>query len=429
MSHSTTATDTRLAIDGGPKAKATPYRTGRRFGRDELRELKEALDQNTLFYAMGKKVKQFCADLAAKYGPKYAVACSSGTASLHIALGAVGVAPGDEVITSVLTDAGTFIGILYQAAIPIFADIDPRTYNMTAETIAARLSPRTKAVIVVHLAGNPADMDPILELCRSRNIAVIEDCAQTWGARYRGRLAGTMGDLGCFSLNDYKHLSTGDGGAVLTNDTLLAGRAALFADKCYPRDETGRRAGDACAFLAPNYRMSELCGAVAIAQLRKMDKICSRRNRLGQMLTKRIENLPGILPPVVTPGAESSNWYYMLRIDPVALGTTRDDFMRALAAEGVPAGMYLKRVDDFPIFQRVSVHPPRKDGFVVPYDPPIYAPGRIKYRREDCPNVDLVLSTAIIIQMREFYSDRDIRETAAAIEKVTRHFLGRRSVK
>ena len=429
MSTTKTPSTEKLALHGGPKAKRTPYRTGRRFGREELRQLKEALDQNTLFYAHGKKVRQFCADLAAKYGRKYAVACSSGTASLHIALGAVGVAPGDEVVTSVLTDAGTFIGILYQAAVPIFADIDPRTYNVTAETIAARLSPRTRAVIVVHLAGNPADMDPILKLCRKRKIAVIEDCAQTWNGFYKGRLAGTLGDLGCFSLNDYKHLSVGDGGAVLTNSIRLARRAALFADKCYSRNMWGKRTGRECTFLAPNYRMSELCGAVAIAQLRKVDWICQRRNRLGKMLTRLIEDLPGVLPPVITPGAESSNWYYMMRIDPAVLGAARDEFLKALTAEGLPAGMYLKRVDQYPLFQKMSIHPPRKDGLVLPYDPPVYPPGRLKYRREDCPNVEAVLSTAIIIQMREFYSDRDIRETAAAIRKVAGHFLGRKTTR
>ena len=419
----TRPTPKKLAILGGPKAKAAPYRTGRRFGRDELNELREALDQNTLFYAHGKKVRQFCEEFADKYGKKYCVACTSGTASIHIALGAVGVTCGDEVITSVLTDAGGFIPVLYQNAVPIFADIDPRTYNVTADTIAARITPRTRAVVVVHLAGNPADMDPILKLCRKKKIAVIEDCAQTWNGFYKGRLAGTLGHIGCYSLNDYKHLSVGDGGAVLTDNLRLAKRAALFADKCYSRNMWGVRTGRGCEFLAPNYRMSELCGAVARAQLRKVDWICQRRNTLGKLLTRLIGDVPGILPPVITPGAESSNWYYLMRIDPKVLGATRDQFVKALMAEGVPAGMYLKRVDQYPLFKNMTIYPPRPDGFVAPYDLPVYKPGRIKYRREDCPNVDLVLKTGFIIQMREFYSTKDIRETAAAIRKVADYYL------
>ena len=431
MARSKTGTNRsqKLAIHGGTKAKATPYRTGRRFGRDELKELKEALDQNTLFYAHGSKVRQFCSEFAAKYGKKYAVACTSGTASIHIALGAVGVTCGDEVITSVLTDAGGFIPTLYQNAVPIFADIDPRTYDMTAETIAAKISPRTKAVVVVHLAGNPADMDPIVRLCRRKKLHVIEDCAQTWNGFYKGRLAGTMGHIGCFSLNDYKHLSVGDGGAILTDSLRLAKRAALFADKCYSRNMWGVRTGRGCTFLAPNYRMSELCGAVARAQLRKVDWICGRRNRMGKLLTRLIADVPGVLPPGITPGAESSNWYYMMRVDEKTLGVSRDDFLKALQAEGVPAGMYLRRVDQYPLFRNMSIYPPQKDGFVAPYDLPVYKPGRIRYRRSDCPNVDLVLRTALIVPMCEFYSDRDIRETAAAIRKVAEYYLAKRSGK
>ena len=419
----------KLAIHGAPKAKRTPYRKGKRFGRDELKELAEALDQNTLFYAHGAKVKQFCAEFAAKYGRKYAVATTSGTAAIHVALGAVGVGVGDEVITSVLTDAGGFIPVLYQNAVPIFADIDPRTYNMTAETIAARITPRTKAILVVHLAGNAADMAPILRLARKRKIYVIEDCAQSWNCFYKGRLAGTMGHIGCYSLNDYKHLSVGDGGAILTDNLKLARRAALFADKCYSRNMWGMRTGRGNQFLAPNYRMSELSGAVALAQLRKVDWICEQRNKFGKLLTKMISDLPGILPPVITPGCESSNWYYMLRMDPKTLGVSRDDFTAALQAEGLPASFYLRRVDQFDVFQKMSTYPSRKKGFVCPYDCPAYGGGRIKYRRSDCPNVELVMKSAVIVQMSEFYRRQDIVETALAIRKVATYYAARKQSK
>jgi dTDP-4-amino-4,6-dideoxygalactose transaminase len=419
----------RLAINGGPKAKKTPYRTGKRFGRDELKELKEALDQNTLFYAHGNKVKQFCAEFAKKYGKKYAVACTSGTASIHIALGAVGVTVGDEVITSVLTDAGGFIPTLLQNAVPVFADIDPRTYNMTAETVEAKITPRTKAIVVVHLAGNPADMDPIMKLARKNKVKVIEDCAQTWNGFYKGRLAGTIGHIGCYSLNDYKHLSVGDGGAILTDNVRLAKRAALYADKCYSRNMWGMRTGRSCQFLGVNYRMSELSGAVALAQLRKVDWICSRRNMNGKLLTSLISNIPGILPPVVRDGCESSNWYYMLRVDEKVLGCKRDEFMQALAAEGITASFYLRRVDQYELFRKKTIYPPREDGFACPYDCPAYGGGRIEYRLQDCPNVAAVLRTAIIIQSNEFYSQRDIRDTARAIQKVAAYYLDRKARK
>ena len=407
----------KLAILGGPKAKTTPYRKGMRFGREELKELKEALAQNTLFCVKGRKVKQLCRDLADKYGKKHAVATTSCTAAIHVALGAVGVTVGDEVITSVLTDAGSFMPVLWQNAVPVFADVDPRTYNVTADTIAARITPQTKAVLVVHLAGNPADMDPILKLARKHKLQVIEDCAQSWNTRYKGRWVGTMSHMGVYSLNDYKHISVGDGGMVVTDDERLAGRAAMLADKCYPRDETGMRAGRMCQFLASNYRMSELCGAVGLAQLRKVDWICDRRRRHGETLTRLIEKIPGILPPVVTPGGEWTNWYYLFRVDEKTLGVSRDEFMKALVAEGLRAGFYLRRVDQYEMFQKLSTYPPRKDGLVCPYGCPAYK-GKVRYRKSDCPNVDLVTRTGIILQMDEFYTDRDIRETAEAIAKV-----------
>jgi dTDP-4-amino-4,6-dideoxygalactose transaminase len=411
-----------LALLGGPKAKRTPYGTARRFGKEELKELKEALAQNTLFYAKGRKVREFCRRLAAKYGLKHCVATTSGTAAIHVALAAVGVTVGDEVITSVLTDAGSFMPILYQNAIPVFADVDPRTYNMTAETVARKVTRRTKAILVVHLAGSPADMAPIMKLARRHKLYVIEDCAQSWQARYRGRLVGTIGHIGCFSLNDFKHISVGDGGALLTDDDRLASRAALLADKCYPRGPEGRRSGRLCQFAALNYRMSELAGAVALAQLRKVDRICSRRRKHGALLTRLIEDIPGILPPVVLPRCESSNWYYTLRVDDKLLGVSRDEFMAALRAEGLPASFYLARVDQYEMFQKRSIYPPRRDKFVCPYDCPAYG-GKVSYRAADCPNVDLVLKTGIILQMSEFYGAGDIRETAAAIRKVAGYYL------
>jgi dTDP-4-amino-4,6-dideoxygalactose transaminase len=233
-----------------------------------------------------------------------------------------------------------------------------------------------------------------------------------------------MGDVGCFSLNDFKHISVGDGGAVLIDDPGLADRAALFADKCYPRDLFGRRTGEMCQFLAPNYRMSELSGAVALAQLRKLDWICNRRRRYGEMLTRLVRDVPGILPPVAPPRCESTCWYYLLRVDEKRLGVSRDEFVKALAAEGVPAGFYLRRVDQFPLFQDRTIYQPRKDKFTCPFDCPGYR-GKVSYRAAECPNVDVVLRTGVIIPMSEFYTVQDVRQTAAAVRKVAAYYASR----
>ena len=227
---------TTLAVNGGEKVRTQPWpKVGRRFGKEELQQLKEALEQNTLLYIYGNKTKQLCAKMAKVCGAKHVLACSSGSAAVHGAVKACGVGPGDEVITSPLTDAGTILGVVYEGGIPVFADTDPTSYNITAASIEKQISKRTRAVIVVHLAGVPADIKPIVRLCKRRKIKLIEDCAQSWGAMVDDRWVGTFGDIGTFSLNDYKHLSAGEGGLIVTDDEELYGTAWLGIDKGYDR--------------------------------------------------------------------------------------------------------------------------------------------------------------------------------------------------
>ncbi|MDG0813587.1 DegT/DnrJ/EryC1/StrS family aminotransferase [Cohnella rhizosphaerae] len=286
-----------LAIHGGPKVKTTPFGTGKRFGEEELKELREALEQDTLFYHYGEKVKSFLKKFNEMYGVRYSVAASSGTAAIHVALGAAGVTAGDEVITSPITDQGTVIGILYQNAIPVFADVLPDTYNMDPASIEARITKRTKAIVAVHLAGNPCDMDAIMAIARKHGLKVIEDCAQSYMSVYKGKLVGTIGDYGCFSTNDFKHISTGDGGMVTVNSGDAEDYAIVhaFADKNYERFDT--KVSRDIHHLAPNYRMTELQGAVGIAQLDKLAWICDKRQEYGTMLTDGLTGIPGILPP------------------------------------------------------------------------------------------------------------------------------------
>jgi perosamine synthetase len=414
----------KLAIHGGPKAKTVPYGTGMRFGKEELAQLEEALNQNTLFYWSGRsdKVVSFTKKFAEMYGMPYCIPTSSGTASLHVALGALGIGPGDEVITSPITDACTYIGILFQQAIPVFADLDPHTYNMTAETIAARITPRTKAMIVVHLAGNPCDMDPIMELARKHNIKVIEDCAQSYNCYYKGRLVGTIGDIGCFSTNDFKHISTGDGGMVLTRDEDLYRRAFGFADKNYTRLRD-KPLGRAAEYLAPNYRMTELQGAVGLAQLDKLNDITEKRNKWGDGLTVGISGLPGIHPHRVEEGNKSSYWFYMFRVDPDELGCSRDEFVEALVAEGLPAspGYIPQCVYRIPMFVNQTAYTKTNLPFVSEhYD------GEVDYHEGLCPVAEQILLDAIRLPVNEFFTEQDLEETIAAIRKVWTWYQGQK---
>ncbi|MFT3789314.1 MAG: DegT/DnrJ/EryC1/StrS family aminotransferase [Tepidisphaeraceae bacterium] len=249
------------AIAGGTPAKSTPFTREKRYGPDELRELAEALDQGSLFFIHGQKVRSLETEYAAVCNAKHGIATSSGTASVHAALMAVGVSPGDEVIVPPITDMGSIAPILWQGAIPVFADLDPHTYNLDPTSIAKNLSSKTRAVLLVHLAGNACDMHAIADVLKGRDVALIEDCAQAHGTRYDDKPVGTFGVAGCFSFNEFKHLSCGDGGVVVTNDDAMAARLRLAVDKCYNRD--AKALVRSPTFLGNNYRMTELQGAVA----------------------------------------------------------------------------------------------------------------------------------------------------------------------
>ena len=414
----------KLALLGGEKAKKTPFGEGKRFGEEELQQLKEALEQNTLFYWAGHKVKEFGKKFAEMYGMKHCVTASSGTASIHAALGALGITAGDEVITSPITDMGSVIGILYQNAIPIFADLDPYTYNMDPKSIEEKITDKTKAIVVVHLAGNAADMDAIMDIARKHNIKVIEDCAQSYMCYYKGRLAGTIGDIGCFSVNDFKHISAGDGGMCIMNDDELYKKAFRFADKNYDRFSKDPAATRRIEYLAPNYRMTELQGAVGIAQLDKLKSICERRNAYGDRISEGIRDLPGIHIPEIKEGNKSSYWFYMFRIDEKEAGVDRNEFSKALAAEGVPnqPGYIPSCVYEYDMFLNKNAY----QGTKCPFDCKYY--GReIRYYKGMCPTAEEILNTAVRLNVNEFYTDRDATEVIEAIRKVSAYYSKNRS--
>lgn len=404
-----------LALFGGPKAKQSPYGTGKRFGEEEAKEVLEALEQETLFYHFGKKVKTFLEDFNQLYGLQYSAAASSGTAAIHIALGAAGISVGDEVITSPITDQGTVIGILYQNAIPVFADLDANSYNLDPASVEKKITPKTKAIIAVHLAGNPCKMQEIMEIAKRNQLIVIEDCAQSYLAKEGGRLTGTIGDFGCFSTNDFKHISTGDGGMVAVNSSSreVYERVHAFADKNYSRFENSvMREG---SYLAPNYRMTELQGAVGIAQLKKLPWICSRRNLLGEMLSEGLKGIQGILPMEVADDSYCTYWFYLFRIQLNQLSCTRNEFAKALSEEGIScqAGYISKPLYLSPMFQNKSAY----QGSQFPFHL-----SNASYEKGSCPIAEEILETAIKLPISEFYTDKDIEETIAAVQKVALYY-------
>lgn len=408
-----------LAINGGIPVRTAPFTKGKRFAGNELKYLSEALEQNTLFYWFGDKVKAMTAKFKHMYGANYCLATSSGTAAIHTALGAIGLTAGDEVITSPITDMGTVIGILFQNAVPVFADLDALSYNMDAASIEKNITEKTKAILVVHLAGNAADMDPIMEIARKHGLYVIEDCAQSYMCYYKGRLAGTIGDIGCFSLNDFKQISAGDGGMVLTKHPTLYENCFKFADKNYNRLANNMAAMRKVEYLAPNYRMTELQGAVGLAQLEKLEAVCARRNELGDKLSEALITLPGFYPQKVCDGGKSSYWFYMFRVNEEEAGFSTDAFVKMLTAEGVPCmkGYIPTCIYEYDMFLNQTAY----QNTHCPFDCQYYNK-KIEYYHGLCPNAERILETSVRINFDEFFTDDDLNDIIAAVTKISNFY-------
>jgi len=305
--------------------------SGRSLGAEELALVREVIESGNLFTIGGTMAPRFEQELAEFFRVKHARAVSSGSAAVHTALGALDIAPGDEVVSTPITDMGAISPILFQGAVPVFADVDPETLNVTANTLRPRISDRTRAIVVTHLFGNPCDMDPILELAKERGIPVVEDAAQAYLATYKGKLIGTLSEIAAFSLQQTKHMTCGEGGFVITDSDELGRRARLWADK-------GWGYGDASPdheYLGLNYRMSELQAAVALAQLRKVKGMAAQRVRMANLLRELLEDVPGMRPLRTTPGATQTYWKFVLLIEVEELGAGPDTIGKELKQLGV----------------------------------------------------------------------------------------------
>jgi perosamine synthetase len=383
--------------------------SGRSLGAEELALLESVIESGCLTSTKGTMVHSLEDQFAAMLGMRHAIACSSGSAAIHCAVAAINPEPGDEIITSPITDMGAITPILYQGAVPVFADVDPRTCNLTAETIKACLSDRTRAIIVTHLFGNPAEMEAIMAVARERHLPVIEDCAQAYLARSDGKLVGTIGDIGCFSLQQGKHITTGEGGIVVTNDDALARHITLFVNKAWgygdPKPDH--------YFLALNYRMTELQGAVALAQLQKLERLVQHRRAMAQRLTDQLSTLRGLDTPWSPDHAEHAYWRYCLWVDD------------RICAGGSPAlGAELKkwhigaapRYIQKPAFQCELFRDQRTFGNSrFPFT--LARPEAIDYAPERFPGVFKGLREILVLPWNEGFSPAHVDHIAAAVRE------------
>ncbi len=403
MTNATPSETTVLTLPSDQEA------SGRTLGDEEIALAAEAIRSGTLTSTKGTFVKRLERRFAELLGVKHAWACASGTAAVHTAVAALDPEPGDEIITSPITDMGALAPILYQGAIPVFADVDPHTLNITAATIAARLSPRTRAIMVTHLFGNPCDMDAILALAHARDIAVIEDCAQAFGARYDGRPVGTLGAVASFSLQQGKHVTTGEGGLVATNDDALARRMVLFINKAWgygdPQPDH--------YFLALNYRMSELHGAVAVAQLPKLDGVVERRISAAARLTERLRGLRGIVTPRVSPRSVHTYWKYCLQVDGGRVVGGAVELGRRLKERGIAsAPRYIQK----PAFMCEVFQKQRTFG-TSRYPFTLARPEAVDYDAARFPGTFAGLEGVLVLPWTERYTDEHVDYIADSVRE------------
>jgi perosamine synthetase len=382
----------KLAIHGGEPVRKHPFPAYNTIGEEEKRAVMEVLDSAVLskflgtwspeFYG-GPRVQKFEREWEAYFGVSHAISVNSATSGLNAAVGAAGVGPGDEVIVSPFTMSASAACVLVYNAIPVFADIDPETFCLTADTIRQRLTPRTKAIVAVDILGHPSEMDAIMALANEHKLTVIEDAAQAPGARYHGRYAGTQAHLGVFSLNYHKTIHTGEGGVVVTNDAELADRVQLIRNHAEVVI-ADKGTDNLVNMLGFNYRMTEIEAAIGSEQLKKLDGLLSARIEAADYLQEGLGNLPGLTQPVVRPHIKHAYYVYGIRYDERELEFPRHAFVNALKAEGIPvAEGYVKPIYLQPLYQRRVVYGDRGCPFTCGhYD------GTVSYEQGLCPTAE-----------------------------------------
>lgn len=381
--------------------------SGRTLGAAEVAAVADAIHSGTLTSTKGAFVRTLEERFADMLGVKHAYACASGSAAVHIAVAALDLNPGDEIITTSVTDMGALAPLLYQGVIPMFADVDPRTCNITADSIAACLSGRTKAIIVTHLFGNPCDMSAIMSLAQAHHLPVIEDCAQAFFARHQQTMVGAFGVIGCFSLQQGKHITTGEGGLVVTNDDALARRLFLLINKAWgygdPQPDH--------YFLALNYRMSELQGAVATAQLPKLPWVVQQRIAMANLLTEQLQGIPGIATPWVDFRNVPTYWKYCLRVDSRIIPGGAVRIGKFLGEQGIAsAPRYIQK----PAFQCAVFREQRTFG-TSHYPFTLARPEAVDYRPSRFPGTFAALESALVLPWNERYTPAHVNAVAAAI--------------
>jgi len=408
----------KLALFGGEKVREKPFPPHPIIGEEEKRAVMQVLEsgQISTFIAQpgehflgGKKIRQFEENFAKYHQMKFAVAFNSATAALHAAVVACGVRPGEEVIVPPYTFTSTATCVLMHNAIPVFVDIKPDIFCLDPEKMERAITPRTRAIIPVHLFGHPADMEQIMAIAKKHNLKIIEDCAQAPGAIYKGKKVGTIGDCGIFSFTESKNIMTGEGGMLITNSEKIAEIARMVRNHGEVILESQTQRTYRSDILGWNYRMTEMEAALGIVQFGKMDELNQRRIELADYLAGKLAGLDGLQPPVVYPDVKHVYYIFAMKYDEARAGISRDKFVKAVVAEGIPLGTgYVKPLYLNPIYHE-------NKPFIYNY----YGQG-ISYDKGICPVTERLYEKELILTLvcRPPATRADMDDIVQAMRKV-----------
>ena len=356
-------------------------------GDEEINAVVEVLKSGML--AHGKEVEAFEREFAEYLGAKHGIAVANGTAALDVALKALGIKEGDEVITTPFTFIATASSILFQRARPVFADIDPKTFNLDPNDVLEKITDKTKALLVVHLYGQPADMKAFKEIAEDHKLFLVEDCAQAHGAEYNGQKVGTFGDIAAFSFYPTKNMTTGEGGMVVTHDDELAERARLLRSH-------GQKERYYHVTLGHNMRMTNIAGALGRIQLRKLDEWNEARRKNADRLTSGISKITGLTPPYVAPHVRHVYHQYTIGVkEDFPLG--RDELAHKLREKGIGTGIYYPLpLHHQPLFRELD------------------------YDQDCCPNAIDASKQVLSLPVHPAVSEDDIKYIVNALEELSR---------
>ena len=390
-----------LAREGGRpvRAQMLPY------GRQDIDEADVAAVVESLrsdWLTTGPRVAEFERRVAERVGVRHAVAVSSGTAALHAAAFAAGLGPGDEAIVPPLTFAATANAVLYQGATPVFADVLPDTLTLDPARVREQLTARTRAIVAVDFAGHPADLDELRALARTQGLALLDDAAHALGAEYRGRPVGGQADLATFSFHPVKHVTTGEGGMVVTDDAALAERAARFRNHGITTGAAERfQSGEwfyEMVDLGFNYRLTDVQCALGLSQLGKLDRFLARRAAIAARYREALGRLPGVALQTVAPDVRHAWHIFPLLLDLERLAADRRAIFTALRAEGIG----------------VNVH------YIPVYWHPYYQ--RLGYPKGLCPVAERAYERLLTLPLFPAMEDRDVEDVVTAVRRVITHY-------